>query len=226
MRTNSTSSDSSFEIAVDSFSPNSQSWNSNPSSSNSLPPSPSGSESSHSSQSPQSEHFSTFDQSREPSNSVTLFDPSTPPVSPLNVTLCASTATLPQSSVTLSSVMLSPNSVTFSPSRLPATFTPSTTVKIQPTIVSSPSIIKIVTLPQTGVTASHVTTQNVSVKVPIPKITKPGESKNDEFSSFLKRCCFLMDFIFDRNDPSSCRLSRVIELPIQRQVEIELSFVS
>ena len=176
MRTNSTSSDSSFEVTVESFSPNSQSWNSNPSSSNSLPPSPSGSESS------QGDHFSsqmTFDRSREASNGVTLFDTTTPPVSPLNVTLCPTAATLPRSNVTLSSVMLSPNSVTFSPSRLQPSFTPSTTVKIQPTIVSSPSIIKIVTLPQNCVAASHMTTQNVSVKVPIPKITKPGEAKSE-----------------------------------------------
>jgi hypothetical protein len=113
---------------------------------------------------------------------ITLLDSSTPPVSPISVTICPTSVTMPQSNVTLTNVALSPSNVTFSPSsvslspKTATSFTPNATVKVQPAIVASPNIIKIVTLPQNAVTvqASHLTTSNVNVKVPIPKISKPG----------------------------------------------------
>jgi hypothetical protein len=87
-------------------------------------------------------------------------DTTTPPVSPLSVTL-------------------SPSKVTFSPAN----------VTLTPAIVTSPNIINIrnistiqcVTLPQAAVTvqtAPMSTNSTISVKVPIPKITKPGDNND------------------------------------------------
>ena len=144
---------------------------------NSFPPSPSGSDSSSSDSNNctsqylmrrHSPEIVTLDESLTTNRCATQTSPSivnlvhsdmtTPPVSPLSVTL-------------------SPSKVTFS----------SSNVTLTPKIVTSPSIINIrnistiqcVTLPQAAVTvqtAPMSTNSMISVKVPIPKITKPGEN--------------------------------------------------
>jgi hypothetical protein len=99
-----------------------------------------------------------------------MLDISTPPVSPHSVTVG------PQQ-MTLSNVNASPSNALTSN----VTFA-SSNITLQPTIATSSNVIKIsgfqcVTLPQTALTvqSAPITTASIiNVKVPIPKITKPG----------------------------------------------------
>lgn len=181
MQSSASSTSSSCSVKIEPYSPPQSRTGNSSSTGNSFPPSPSGSESSDNFAS----HFSPevvfssnnvnniaspFTTPRRSDDVVTMLDISTPPVSPHSVTVG------PQQ-MTLSNVNASPSNALTSN----VTFA-SSNITLQPTIATSPNVIKIsgfqcVTLPQTTLTvqSAPITTASIiNVKVPIPKITKPG----------------------------------------------------
>ena len=181
MQSSASSTSSSCSVKIEPYSPPQSRIGNSSLTGNSFPPSPSGSESDNF-----ASHFSpevifnvdnTASQFTTPRRSVDtdkMLDITTPPVSPLNVTICPQQMTLANDAT--------PLKLTFSPSSMITSTSCVTFASTNKTIVTSPNVIKIsgfqcVTLPQTAVTvqSSPITTASlVNVKVPIPKISKPG----------------------------------------------------